>query len=718
MLNITQETINKFIDEGNLKQYIIKVGEQSYGSSNLVGDSIDIKESLCSEEIFNFNRVEKSSISVSFINFGQAIKNTEGKTLEITQVVNGEEIKLGKYILNKPEIKNDNLAVLTGYDFLIKFDIDVSDWWNNKVVFPITHRNLLISLCNYCGVQHNISSTYVNSGFLINRNIQVESTFGREFLGYLQEVSACFYKVDRVGILKPIDVIKTTPDFTYSARDVIKPSFADYIVEKVEKLQIRGSTDDVGVVVGIGTNTYVIQSNPLLYGMVDSQLRPIATNIFNKIKDLTYIPFNCNMKGYPFIEVGDLIKIDTLKNSYTTVLLSRALKGTGFQKDKLESKGKVKREGNKNINQTIKILNQKMSETVDTVEKYQKTLTDVAEGLQSQITQQAGEINIQSQQLKYKNLLVNSDFKIGLDTNWDFGGSYIPPTNWKHYNDNKVMYAYVYDNNFTSGRAMQFFKYKDSESSTYQEFEYKGKSKVFFMSCDIKLMKLTNREKILPILYYKLKGSSVFKYIYPDQSTISNNVDILNKVVREEYRYDLKFEKEDIVALAPRLPGSNESGSSDIYFRIDRVFFTDGFPYPDKNLWNDLASNNLLSSINLSPEGIKINADKLDITGFVTFNDLSNSGSTIINGDNIKTGTLSAISIENLQRINGVNINATGDITALNWDGRLVHLTYNNGIVTGWWLENVRESYVSVRNGAGTGSLQLVFHNGLYMGLG
>lgn len=48
----------------------------------------------------------------------------------------------------------------------------------------------------------------------------------------------------------------------------------------------------------------------------------------------------------------------------------------------------------------------------------------------------------------------------------------------------------------------------------------------------------------------------------------------------------------------------------------------------------------LISLINISPETIKIKSNRLEITGFVTFSDLEESGETTINGDNITTGKI------------------------------------------------------------------------------
>lgn len=57
---------------------------------------------------------------------------------------------------------------------------------------------------------------------------------------------------------------------------------------------------------------------------------------------------------------------------------------------------------------------------------------------------------------------------------------------------------------------------------------------------------------------------------------------------------------------------------------------------------NKVGKNEIISSINQSAESIKIDASKVNITGFVTFSDLSTSGKTTINGSNITTGSISA----------------------------------------------------------------------------
>lgn len=53
----------------------------------------------------------------------------------------------------------------------------------------------------------------------------------------------------------------------------------------------------------------------------------------------------------------------------------------------------------------------------------------------------------------------------------------------------------------------------------------------------------------------------------------------------------------------------------------------------------------IISAINLSPEQITISSSKIDISGVVTFSDLSTPGNTTIVGDNITSGTITGVTI-------------------------------------------------------------------------
>lgn len=66
--------------------------------------------------------------------------------------------------------------------------------------------------------------------------------------------------------------------------------------------------------------------------------------------------------------------------------------------------------------------------------------------------------------------------------------------------------------------------------------------------------------------------------------------------------------------------------------------------------------DSIISTINASTEAITISSSKVNITGFVTFSDLSTAGSTTINGANITTGYISC------DRLSGGTISAADEI--------------------------------------------------------
>lgn len=75
-----------------------------------------------------------------------------------------------------------------------------------------------------------------------------------------------------------------------------------------------------------------------------------------------------------------------------------------------------------------------------------------------------------------------------------------------------------------------------------------------------------------------------------------------------------------------------------------------------------VSKNGVVSSINQSPESVTINANKVNLSGYVTFTNLSTAGQTTINGGNITTGTIDA-SKATITNINASNI-TTGTLDA------------------------------------------------------
>lgn len=87
-----------------------------------------------------------------------------------------------------------------------------------------------------------------------------------------------------------------------------------------------------------------------------------------------------------------------------------------------------------------------------------------------------------------------------------------------------------------------------------------------------------------------------------------------------------------------------------------------------------VSKNDVINQINLSTEGIRIDASRLDIDGYTTFTSLETSGETVINGDNITTGTIKGVGIDIQEKF------------IVDYETGFVDM--DRGNVAGWRMEN------------------------------
>ena len=173
----------------------------------------------------------------------------------------------------------------------------------------------------------------------------------------------------------------------------VSAKYEDYLVRTINKLQIREQKNDIGVIVGSGSNAYVIEDNFLVYGKGTEELTGIANNVLSKIRGIIYRPFAADCKGNPCLEVGDAVRLPTRYELIESYILKRTLKGIQALRDDLEADGEEYRTNGANgIQKSILKLKGKSNVLERTIEKTQSTITDVEKGLQSQITQTASEI--------------------------------------------------------------------------------------------------------------------------------------------------------------------------------------------------------------------------------------------------------------------------------------------------------------------------------------
>jgi len=404
-------------------------GKINITNTELHQEKFELTESLCSESELTFGACEAGMIKFTVSNVFLPMK---GKWLTAKMTLDGHEDKpfqIGRYkVYSDTPTADRTCRDVVAYDAL--YDIlssDVADWYNQ--VLPqkdstVTLKQFRDSFFNHFGVEQEEVSL-VNDEMIIEKTVEVKASSsgssdtaetstigevisGKEVLSCILEINGCMGNIGRVGKFRYVyltqdmqglypandlypadDLYPRNPKSTsISKSQYISAQYEDYIVRTIDKLQIREKENDIGVIVGDGGNTYVIEGNFLVYGKGTKELNEIGEKTLSKIKGIIYRPFSADCKGNPCLEVGDAVRLTTKYELIETYILKRTLKGIQALRDDLEADGEEYRTSKVNgIQRSILQLKGKSNTLERSIEETKSTIVDVEKGLQSQITQ-------------------------------------------------------------------------------------------------------------------------------------------------------------------------------------------------------------------------------------------------------------------------------------------------------------------------------------------
>lgn len=409
-------------------------GKINITNTELHQEKFELTESLCSESELTFGACEAGMIKFTVSNVFLPMK---GKWLTAKMTLDGHEDKpfqIGRYkVYSDTPTADRTCRDVVAYDDL--YDIlssDVADWYNQilpKKDSTVTLKQFRDSFFNHFGVEQEKVSL-VNDEMIIEKTVEVtassggssdtaetstigEAMSGKEVLSCILEINGCMGNIGRDGKFRYVyltqeiqglypandlypsdDLYPRNPKSTsISKSQYISAQYEDYIVRTIDKLQIREKENDIGVIVGDGGNTYVIEGNFLVYGKGTKELNKIGEKTLSKIKGIIYRPFSADCKGNPCFEVGDAVRLTTKYELIETYILKRTLKGIQALRDDLEADGEEYRTSKVNgIQRSILQLKGKSNTLERSIEETKSTIVDVEKGLQSQITQTATEI--------------------------------------------------------------------------------------------------------------------------------------------------------------------------------------------------------------------------------------------------------------------------------------------------------------------------------------
>ena len=299
----------------------------------------------------------------------------------------GNRTKVGVFYAEKPTRTKRNSYKVTAYDTMSKLDADFSGWLHaNQAQFPKTIWQLVQLACQRAGVALASSSLPINGSYSVQAFYADDLTC-RQIISWAAEAAGCYAHMNADGKLQFLtytdkrSTVKITPDGASNSTAYYADSlsYEDYAVKAIEKVQIRQSDSDVGVIYPdstTATNTYAVQGNLLLTTGTEANLKTVAQNLYNVLKSVTYTPCKVSVPSSSGLACGQIVHVkDARGREFDTYLMSATISSG---KASFESVGSASRESSSAVNsQSYKNLTGKMLEIKTSVDGLEVKASDL-----------------------------------------------------------------------------------------------------------------------------------------------------------------------------------------------------------------------------------------------------------------------------------------------------------------------------------------------------
>lgn len=376
-------------------------------------------------------------ITVNIINPNNEI-DLENKeiTAQTGMIINGKEevIPFGNFIIEKPDTEEvKEKTSFTGYDYMVKFNIP----YKNRVTYPIPAKELFEDLCNQAGLEVG-NTDFTNANYMILGNPFTNNEDCRTVLSNIAQLAGGFAKIGRdnkvyikslknisnlikvkdvnamtvkelnLTIVKMLSSGKDNADETLDGNNYLDDFTKNNKWGEVNSLILRISGTE-------GENTTIqdeesIQKNGLTelviednYFLINQEEREKAiTPLWSNLKGIEYLPFKTTYYGYPYLDSGDLIYIQDVKDiGYISYVFNHTFTFNGGYSGTLETTAMTKTQtaykntiNNKTkfrhierkidkINGVIEDIIEEQTETTEKISEVEQTIDSITQTVSS-----------------------------------------------------------------------------------------------------------------------------------------------------------------------------------------------------------------------------------------------------------------------------------------------------------------------------------------------
>ena len=596
-----------------------------------------------------------------------------------------EYINYGNYVVYKAEKQEDTKSWnIVCYDKML---YAMKDYESLGVTYPITVRDYLSAICTKIGLTL-ATNTFANHDKEIQTELYLDSNGNslgytyRDVLDEIAQVTASTICINNNDELEVRYITDTEDTIDEEYLKDINVNFGEkygpvnsIVLSRAgdsDKVYLR---DDESIALN-GLCEINISENQIMNFNDRSDYLPA---ILNKLDGLEYYLNDFSSTGITYYELCDRYNVVVENNTYSCVmfndeiLVTQGLVENVFTEMPEDSETDYTKadKTDRKINQTTLIVdkqNQVIQSTVNTVTEQNNKI--------SQITQTVDEINQKISDIA--DVTVSGESNIGDVVLENVNASEpitikIRPLN----SSNNISYLYPNSNLYPSSttylktRKIRFIRTYEEEGQTLTEnIDYELPDDLlyydsthydeFYLSHDSETCQITKRCK------YNADGTiglltqeEVNTYTYPS-------------IVLGDGDYEVQLLGYDIGYLYVQLMASNiyttqfatkVEMNSAINQKADEI----SLEVEEKLDSDEFTHAKIVAKINDDTSQVQIEADKIDLQGYITATDLAGTGTTTINGSNITTGSINANLITSgtlsANRISGGHLEIIGNYT-------------------------------------------------------
>lgn len=346
----------------------------------------------------------------------------QGTELILTRLDTGTkaETQAGVFLAEKTEKVSANVIRVTAYDRMTLLDRDLSPWLREQQEnFPMALADFVRAVCEQCGVAlADAALTDLPNGAYGIQAFYADGLTGRQLIQWAAQAACRFARMTpegrltfgwyrqtaaggigpsteegvRAGLRLAGAALRTAEGeiwrFGMRQAGILSGTlrYEDYETAPIEKVQIRQSEEDVGVICPpeeTGTNALVLQGNLLLTASTADDLRPVAQAVFEEMGDIHYTPLSVAVQAAEDLpEPGTILTVtDSYGRAMQTCIMARTISG---QRCTLESTGNPRRDSTAAVNgQSYSNLKGRMLEISANVEGLKITASELSGGMAS-----------------------------------------------------------------------------------------------------------------------------------------------------------------------------------------------------------------------------------------------------------------------------------------------------------------------------------------------